>query len=98
MTRKSILIADRNKHVRMVIQSRFAANNFKFIEADSGQSAVHRAAGSKIDVLILGDELPTEQSAVLRKIRAEIDAPIIILSSQSREQFRSIVTQLSEVY
>ena len=98
MTRKTILIADRNRHVRTVIQSRFTSNNYKFIEAESGHSALHGAAGLKVDVMILGDELPSEQTAVLRSIRAEVDAPIIILSSQSREQFRAVVTQLSEVY
>lgn len=98
MIRKTIVIADRNSHVRTVIQSRFAANGYKFIEAESGQNAIHCATGAKVDVLILGDELPAEQAAVLRNIRNEIDAPIIILSSQSREQFRSVVTQLSEVY
>src|SRR6185295_15777525 len=98
MTKKYILIADRNKHVRTVIRSRFAENGYSFLEAENGQSAIHRAAGMKIDVLILGDELPSEQAAVLRNIRNEIDAPIIILSSQSREQFRTVVTQLSEVY
>ena len=98
MARKTILLADRNRHVRTVIQSRFATNGYQIIEAENGLNALHRASGLKVDVLILGDELPGEQVTVLREIRKEFDAPIIILSSQSREQFRSIVTQLSEVY
>ena len=98
MTTKTILIADRNKHVRTVIQSRFAASGYRFVEAESGLNAIHSAAGLKIDVLILGDELPGEQIAVLREIRKEFEAPIIILSSQSREQFRTVVTKLSDVY
>lgn len=82
MQRKhTILIADRNPHVREFLKREMTAAGYRILLADKGQDVVRRVYQHEpVDLLILDPDLPdVEESAVLRKIRNRVPAlPVVV--------------------
>ena len=82
MERKyTILIADRNPHVREFLRREMTAAGYRILLADKGRDVVKRVYQHEpVDLLILDPDLPdVEESAVLKKIRNRIPAlPVVV--------------------
>jgi len=77
----TILIADRNPHVREFLRREMAAAGYRILLADKGQDVVQRVYQREpLDLLILDPDLPdAEESAVIKKVRNRIPAlPVIV--------------------
>lgn len=82
MERKyTILIADRNPHVREFLRREMAAAGYRILLADKGRDVVKRVYQHEpVDLLIIDPDLPdVEESAVLKKIRNRIPSlPVVV--------------------
>ena len=82
MERKyTILIADRNPHVREFLKREMTAAGYRILLADNGRDVVKRVYQHEpVDLLILDPDLPdVEESAVLKKIHNRIPAlPVVV--------------------
>ena len=82
MERKyTILIADRNPHVREFLRREMTAAGYQILLADKGRDVVKRVYQNEpVDLLILDPDLPdVEESAVLKKIRNRIPSlPVVV--------------------
>jgi DNA-binding NtrC family response regulator len=77
----TILIADRNPHVREFLRREMTAAGYRILLADKGRDVVKQVYQSEpIDLLILDPDLPdVEESAVLKKIRNRIPSlPVVV--------------------
>jgi len=77
----TILIADRNPHVREFLRRELTAAGYRILLADKGRDVVNRVYQHEpVDLLILDPDLPdVEESAVLRKIRNRIPLlPVVV--------------------
>lgn len=84
MERKyTILIADRNPHVREFLRREMTVAGYRIILADKGRDVVKRVYQNEpVDLLILDPDLPdVEESAVLKKVRNRIPTlPVVVHS------------------
>ncbi|MEW6671598.1 MAG: response regulator [Thermodesulfobacteriota bacterium] len=82
MERKfTILIADRNPHVREFLRREMTAAGYRILLADKGRDVVNRVYQHEpLDLLILDPDLPdVEESAVLKKIRNRVPPlPVVV--------------------
>lgn len=82
MERKyTILIADRNPHVREFLRRELTAVGYRILLADTGRDIVKRVYQHEpVDLLILDPDLPdVEESDMLRKIRNRIPIlPVVV--------------------
>lgn len=82
MERKyTILIADRNPHVREFLRREMTAAGYRIILADKGRDVVKQVYQNEpVDLLILDPDLPdVEESAVLKKVRNRIPTlPVVV--------------------
>ena len=82
MERKyTILIADRNPHVREFLRREMTAAGYCILLADKGRDVVKRVYHQEpLDLLILDPDLPdVEESAVLKKIRNRVPSlPVVV--------------------
>ncbi|MDF1590317.1 MAG: response regulator [Desulfobacterales bacterium] len=82
MERKyTILIADRNPHVREFLRREMTAAGYRIILADKGRDVVKQVyQNAPVDLLILDPDLPdVEESAVLKKVRNRIPTlPVVV--------------------
>ena len=77
----TILIADRNPHVREFLRREMAAAGYRIELADTGRDVVERVYQHEpVDLLILDPDLPdVTESAVLKKIRNRIPVlPVVV--------------------
>jgi DNA-binding NtrC family response regulator len=77
----TILIADRNPHVREFLRRELTSAGYRIVLADTGQDVVKRVYQQEpIDLLILDPDLPDmEESDLLIKIRNRIPAlPVVV--------------------
>jgi len=77
----TILIADRNPHVREFLKREMTAAGYRIVLADTGQDVVKRVyQHDPIDLLILDPDLPdVEESDMLKKIRNRIPTlPVVV--------------------
>jgi len=77
----TILIADRNPHVRQFLRRELTNAGYRILLADKGRDVVERMYRSEpIDLLIIDPDLPdVEESDMLRKIRNRIPVlPVVV--------------------
>ena len=77
----TILIADRNPHVREFLRRELTAAGYRILLAEKGRDVVERMYRPEpIDLLILDPDLPdVEESDIFRKIRNRIPAmPVVV--------------------
>ncbi len=90
MTKKKILVADDEKMILKVIESRLKANHYDVVTAEDGEIALEKVFKSKPDLIILDLAMPKKNgyqvSAELRKNPETKDIPIIILSAWVRDK------------
>ena len=81
-----ILIVDDEPQIQRFLQPALEASGYVPLHAESGRQALHMAANSAPDLVILDLGLPDmDGKEVLGKLRAFFASPIIILSARDRE-------------
>ncbi|HEX4111158.1 MAG TPA: response regulator [Stellaceae bacterium] len=85
--RTTILIVDDEPAIRRFLRTSLAAQDFAIIEADSGATALAAIGREKPDLMILDLGLPDMDGVeVIRRVRAQSDLPIVILSVRDDER------------
>lgn len=89
MTAKKILVADDNKHIRMLVQATLKVSDYEVIEAEDGEAAVEMAVEHEPDLILLDVMMPKMDGfdvlKLLRKRPETKDCPIVMLTTLSEE-------------
>ena len=84
MDKTFIMVVEDDASVRNLITVTLKANNYKYITALNGQSAVMQAACHNPDIILLDLGLPDMDGVeVIRRIRSWTNTPIIVISARS---------------
>lgn len=86
MNQSSILIVEDDSAVRNLIVTTLDTNNYKYLTAPNGKTAVMEAASHNPDIILLDLGLPDMDGVeIIRKIRTWSDVPIIVISARSED-------------
>jgi two-component system response regulator MtrA len=79
-----VLLVEDDERIRQALGLALADEGFAVVEAASGEEALQRLAGNDVDVVLLDLMLPgIDGLDVCRRLRAEGDLPIIIVSART---------------
>jgi two-component system, OmpR family, KDP operon response regulator KdpE len=82
-----ILLVEDELPIRRFLRTSLAGEDYRLVEAETGQQALRLAAQQPPDLVILDLGLPDiDGQEVLRKLREWLQAPIIILSARDQEK------------
>src|SRR6266436_822079 len=82
-----LLLVEDEAPIRRFLRTSLAGENYRVVEAETGQQAVKLAAQQPPDLVVLDLGLPDlDGQEVLRQLREWLRAPIIILSVRDQEQ------------
>ncbi len=99
MTKPTVLVADDDRAMRVGLGLRLSAMGFRVVEVDDGLGVMSRCGRERPDVILLDHQMPNgDGRAIARVIRYECDAPIVFVSGHTPDDFRTIVTELPDVY
>lgn len=86
MNKFQILVVEDDAPVRNLITTTLRANNYRFITAGSGESAVSETVSHNPDIILLDLGLPDIDGVeVIRRIRSWSNVPIIVISARSED-------------
>ncbi len=86
MSKFQILVVEDDAPVRNLIATTLKANDYRFLTAATGESAVMEAASHNPDVVLLDLGLPDLDGVeVIRRIRSWSNVPIIVISARSED-------------
>lgn len=101
MAKKKILIADDEKMILKVIESRLKANRYDVVTAEDGEEALAKIFKVRPDLIILDLAMPKKNgyqvSSEVRKHPETAHIPIVILSAWVRDKAGEN-TALADVY
>src|SRR5687767_9865542 len=81
-----VLTVDDEARIRHLIRLELEGKGFRVIEAENGSSALSRAESEKPDAIVLDIRMPDMSGLdVMKQIRTESSAPIIILTGRDRD-------------
>src|SRR5262245_50670421 len=82
-----ILLIEDELPIRRFLRTSLASEDYRLVEAETGQQAIRVAAQQPPDLVILDLGLPdVDGQDVLRQLREWLKAPIIILSARDQEK------------
>lgn len=97
MERKTILIADDQKHMLIVLQRSLAELGCQILAAGSGEEALIQAAETPIDLLLIDFEMSgltgLQTARHLREMPRYADLPIIMITGRGQNQIRAEATE-----
>ncbi|MDD6059803.1 MAG: response regulator transcription factor [Ruminococcus sp.] len=86
MNHSRILVVEDDSAVRNLIITTLDTNNYKYLTAPNGKTAVMEAASHNPDIILLDLGLPDMDGVeIIRKIRTWSDVPIIVISARSED-------------
>ena len=86
MNRMLILVVEDDTPVRNLITTTLRANDYRFITAACGESAIMEAATHNPELILLDLGLPDVDGVeVIRRIRSWSNVPIIVISARSED-------------
>ena len=86
MNHSRILVVEDDSAVRNLIVTTLNTNNYKYLTAPNGKTAVMEAASHNPDIILLDLGLPDMDGVeIIRKIRTWSDVPIIVISARSED-------------
>lgn len=86
MSKYQILIVEDDTPVRNLITTTLKAHDYRFITAQTGESAVMEAATHNPDIILLDLGLPDMDGVqVIQRIRTWSNMPIIVISARSED-------------
>ncbi len=81
-----VLVVEDEESVRMTLRYNLASRGYVVLEADAGPSGLELARGRNPDLVVLDLMLPgLSGEEVCRRIRAESDVPILMLTARTAE-------------
>ena len=87
MNETTILIVDDESRMRKLVKDFLLQKEFKVIEAENGEVALHLFETSKVDLILLDVMMPKLDGwSVLRQIRQKSNVPVIMLTARGEEQ------------
>lgn len=85
-TKKTILVVDDEKPIRDILVYNLEKEGYRTIEAEDGEVAIDLAFKEKPDLILLDIMLPkVDGLTVCKKIRHNLNVPILILSAKDEE-------------
>ncbi len=95
MSKKRILIADDDPHIREVVRFALEQASFETVEAADGLAALEAVGEHDPDLVVLDIMMPEmDGTDVCRKLRADSSVPIVFLSSRDDEIDRVLGLEL----
>ncbi|OMH25719.1 response regulator [Motiliproteus sp. MSK22-1] len=92
---KRILVVDDDQQIRELLQSYLEKNNFGVIALEDGSQLMEHLRSQPFDLVILDIMMPGDDGfSLCRKIRAELEVPIIMLTASAEETDRIIGLEL----
>lgn len=86
MNNSRILVVEDDSAVRNLIITTLDTNNYRYLTAPNGKTAVMEAASHNPDIILLDLGLPDMDGVeIIRKIRTWSDVPIIVISARSED-------------
>ena len=86
MNNSRILVVEDDSAVRNLIVTTLDTNNYKYLTAPNGRTAIMAAASHNPDIILLDLGLPDMDGVeIIRKIRTWSDVPIIVISARSED-------------
>lgn len=86
MNKLQILVVEDDAPVRNLITTTLKANDYRFLAAVNGESAVAEAASHNPDIILLDLGLPDIDGVeVIRRVRSWSNVPIIVISARSED-------------
>jgi two-component system KDP operon response regulator KdpE len=87
MTAPLILLIEDEQPIRRFLRTAFADQEYRLVEADSGQAGLRLATQQPPDLIILDLGLPDlEGQDLLRQLREWYRGPVLVLSARTQEQ------------
>lgn len=87
MNKLTVLVVEDDAPVRNLITTTLKAQDYKFITAQNGATAIMAASSHNPDVILLDLGLPDmDGMAVIERIRTWSDTPIIVISARSEDK------------
>src|SRR5271154_1820662 len=85
--RQTILVIEDEPEIRLFLRTSLGAENYRVVEAETGERGAVDAGTHKPDLAIVDLGLPDiEGIEVIRRIRKWSPMPIVVLSARAREQ------------
>ena len=86
MNKPLILVVEDDSSVRNLITATLKSNDYRYISAPNGESAVTAASSQQPDIVLLDLGLPDLDGVeVIRRIRSWSQMPIIVISARSED-------------
>jgi DNA-binding response OmpR family regulator len=99
MERPRILVADDDPTMRAALRTKLSKLGYQVAEASDGLEVLSHCHVGWVGTIILDHEMPNANGrSVAHSIRSRCNAPIVFLSGHGKEEFRSIVMELPDVY
>ncbi len=91
MTGRTVLIADDDESLRVMLSRYLSAEGFKVVEAPDGRRALTEFRRSQPDLVVLDVGMPeVDGFEVLRQIRSESDVYVLMLTAKTEEVDRVV--------
>ena len=86
MNKPLILVVEDDSTVRNLITTTLKSNDYRYISAPNGESAISNASSQQPDIVLLDLGLPDMDGvAVIKRIRSWSQMPIIVISARSED-------------
>ena len=86
MNNPKILVVEDDASVRNLITTTLRSNDYRYITAPNGASAILSASSQQPDIVLLDLGLPDLDGVeIIRRIRSWSDMPIIVISARSED-------------
>ncbi len=86
MTKNLVLVVEDDSSVRNLITTTLKTNDYKYITAENGMSAIAAAATHNPDIILLDLGLPDIDGVqVIERVRTWSEMPIVVISARSED-------------
>lgn len=87
MNKLTILVVEDDRPVRNLITTTLKAHDYRYIQAENGETAILEATSHNPDVILLDLGLPDMDGVeIIRKVRGWSNVPIIVVSARSEDR------------
>ena len=86
MNKTQVLVVEDDSPIRNLITTTLKTNNYRYLTAVNGESAISQTASHNPDIILLDLGLPDIDGVeVIKKIRTWTNTPIIVISARTED-------------